>query len=284
MKRKSIYLTSAAILTAGIGLGAYFNEQSDTPRIPEHCTEFQPVSEMTAIRYGAEPVDMHLWGRNTLIDNALEDNFGLNAGLLGMTNILYIEFGAIDDEGQFSPARRMYAFEENMQPFGNMVAGVYGSEQIPFYADPMYDDDPHRTRCGQLQSVDGDYLWPGETQIMFEGTPEQVSEIYTLSLQKLIEFSSHNHKFGPLGNNSPNGNSFFGQMSQEINTQIERYGHSAPEFNPSGIDIGVQWEGEFANSELDLPSDPIELERIIANQLSQTSSLPRPLPTDALRR
>ena len=183
MSWKSKLITSVAASAIAVGVAALFNKESDTPRIPEHCTDYLPEGELTAIRFGAEPIDPHLWGRNTVIDNSLEDTFGVNAGPLGFTNHLYVEFGNLNEEGQFTPLRRIHGFDGAMlspQSAGQIVIGAYGINTIPFSQDPIYDDDPHRTNCGELQSAnnDGSYLWPGNTEVIFEGGSEQVGAIY----------------------------------------------------------------------------------------------------------
>jgi hypothetical protein len=169
------------------------------------------------------------------------------------------------------------------QSAGKIVIGAYGSEALPFSTDPIYDDDPHRTICGQLQSAGGGYLWPGDTEVIHVGAAEQVEEIYARALEIVIAFNEQRYDYFPLGIESlgPNGNSFYAVLTQQIQEQIDP--NRANDFNPWGIDFGINWTDENLNiPPSNLPSEQLEgyinkLEETLLTQIENFTSAPHHL-------
>ena len=176
------------------------------------------------------------------------------------------------------------------QSAGQIVIGAYGINTIPFSQDPIYDDDPHRTNCGELQSAnnDGSYLWPGNTEVIFEGGSEQVGAIYFRALQLVNRFNERGYNYFSLGSETlgPNGNSFYAVLTQQIQQQIGI--ENSVDFNPWGIDFGINWQDPtLGDNFTDIPPEQLEqsiiaLENRLAVQLESFASSPQSLPDTSL--
>ena len=251
-----------------------------------------------AVRYGAEPIDFHMFGRNNGWDNFVEDKLGITAGIGGLiANHLYIEVGQIDAEGEFSTLKRIHGFsikEDEGEllmakaPDGRAFMMVIDGKHTPFNMDPIYQDDPHATKPNQLQHADvknfeGAEVWGldpdpehnDNTRVTIQGTEREILEIYSAMVRGAMELNNQDLEYGAMGGeNSPNGNSFSGELREKAaqvaaDLGLEVLHHDPVRWNPGhGDDFDTSVAGAATWESLDDLRDYIDtLEEAAREQL-----------------
>lgn len=191
------------------------------------------------IRYGAEPIDLHLTGKGTHSDKFIENKLGITAGPGGIFNHNYIEILNPDSE----VVKRVHGLglepkdgQLEMTGKGRLIGLVVDGKYTPFSDDPIQRDDPHPHLPNNLQHAESSNRF-GEnpTKIVFNGTERQVMEIYGAMLNSSIDINNQGIKFDLLRLNS---NTFNAEMKEKV-TQISGIlGVKVKSHDPSGWDIG----------------------------------------------
>jgi len=214
-----------------------------------------------AIRFGAEPIDIHMFGRNNGWDNFVEDKLGITAGVGSFANHLYVEVGKVDDDGGFSTLKRIHGFSINQDDDGNLLMAkepdgrsflmVVDGVHTPFSMDPIYQDDPHSNKVNQLQHADAiwansdeRFYWVNDpendaTRIAFQGSEREVLQLYNAMIVGALELNNQDLEYGALGGEgSPNGNSHRSEMIEKLDQVAEQLGIHILPHNPKGWDPG----------------------------------------------
>jgi hypothetical protein len=190
------------------------------------------------IRYGAEPIDLHLFGKGTRVDKALE-RIGITAGIGGSFNHNYIEI--MNPDGDV--VKRIHGLgldpkdgKLEMTGGGRLIGLTIDGKYTDFSQDPVQHDDPHETKPHNLQHADTKN-WFGEdaTKIVFKGSEREVMEIYGAMLRGSIEINNQDIKFDLFGLNS---NTFNAEMKEKVQQIATKMGVTVESHDPSGIDIG----------------------------------------------
>jgi hypothetical protein len=236
-------------------MGNGYEGEYDPVTAPVFKTDVTPTADFKtahgennwAIRFGTEPIDLHLGGKGTGFDKFVEDDLGITAGVGSVFNHNYIEFGRMNDAGEFETVKRVHGLglDENweMTGGGRLVGMVIDGKHTPFSADPIQKDDPHATKPNQLQHADEtNWLSDNATEIVFQGTEQQVMQMYAATVAATIEVNSQGNQFGMMGQNSPNSNSFNTEMKQKINEIGKALGLEIGEHDAGGWDIGSGFE------------------------------------------
>lgn len=221
----------------------------------DYCQQFRNLTEnetVWAIRYGAEPIDFHIFGRNTSVDIFIENKLGITAGLGAFSNHLYIEIGNVEKNGFFSTLKRLHGFSLSENKQGDIIKAksskgraffmVVDGKYTSFSNDPIYIDDPHLTHQNQLQHANHKFLF-GEnaTKIVFRGSEYHVLQLYVAMLVATIELNNQDLSYSALGIHHPNGNSYIFEMKEKLKQMANHLNIKICDHNPSGWDIGKKF-------------------------------------------
>ncbi len=230
---------------------------------PVFKTDIKPTANFTsavgennwAVRFSVEPIDLHLGGKGTGYDRFVEDTIGITAGVGSVFNHNYIEFGRINDAGDFETVKRVHGLglDENweMTGGGRLVGMVVDGKYTPFSADPIQRDDPHATKPNQLQHADvQNWLSDNNSVIAFQGTEQQVMQLYAATVSATIEANFQGHQFGMMGQHAPNSNSFNAEMKEKITEIGAALGLEIGEHNAGGWDIGSGFDMHISEPRL----------------------------------
>ncbi|MCB1580523.1 MAG: LysM peptidoglycan-binding domain-containing protein [Rhodospirillales bacterium] len=251
-----------------------------------------------AIRYGAEPFDAHVFTKiNRLVGSETLDKLNdvgndiFHGGFAAFGNHLYMEFGTLNDDGEFEVQRRIHSFTIADDGEGNKIIATENDGTlftlasggiIPFHEDPIYVMDHHKTKAGQLQSADDDFLFgEGATKIVAQNlTKREAMGIYNVALKGGTDYNDRNI---PVDGANVNGNTMHAGLRSLVEAAAQTLG---PEkmldfnFDPSGWDAGLSYyndlveEGQKPSENMQIPQHTLseystlqELEQeIVANE------------------
>jgi hypothetical protein len=185
------------------------------------------------IRYGAEPIDLHLFkklGRDD-IDKSIERQ-GMTAGIGSVFNHNYIEI--LNPSAEV--VKRVHGMglelkdgKLEMTGSGRLVGLVVDGKYTKFENDdPVQRDDPH-TKPHNLQHADT------HTKVVYTGSERAVMEIYGAMIRGSIEINNKDIKFGLFGLNS---NTFNAEMKEKVNQISEKMKVTVNDYDPPGWDVG----------------------------------------------
>lgn len=255
-----------------------------------------------AVRLGAEPVDMHFFGRKSWWDEFAEDTLGITAGLGSYANHQYIEFGTVGEDGEFTTLKRVHGFSIDEADgelilgkalFGRAFVMVVDGELTPFSMDPIYQDDPHATKPNQLQHADSiwtnsneRHYWSNDpkndaTRIVYKGSERVVLQLYATVISKTMELNNRDLPFGIFGNGtpflggaSPNAISFKAELEEALHQVAQHLGveilpHEPVGWNPGENDVLETGDARVAtwDSLQDLRGHVSDLEKAASEQL-----------------
>ncbi len=249
MKRRFLMQAAAAALGV-IALQPDFPIRNVKPtrfdRENNPPTEFQTW----AIRFGAEPIDLHIADKKLGIDTSLLSGFdGAVGGPGRIFNHNYIEIGTLDQEGNFESRKRIHGIGLDkygkMTGEGTLIGFVIDGKHTRFEDDPIQADDPHKTRRNQLQHAlvknrtGGDY-----TKIVYKGSEAGVMALYAAMVQATIQFNddAKRNEFHLLGQTGPNSNSFNSLMKRILNAAARERGDTIDAHDAWGWDIGHDYK------------------------------------------
>lgn len=186
------------------------------------------------IRYGAEPIDLHLLGKNSRADKFLEGH-GVTAGVGSVFNHNYIEI--LNPSGEVVKRVHGMGLEPKdgkleMTGSGRLVGLVVDGKYTTFEKDdPVQRDDPHATKPHNLQHADKqDY-----TKTVFTGSERDVMEIYGAMIRGSIEINNKDLYFSLFGLNS---NTFNAEMKEKVDQIAEKMGVKVEDHDAPGWDVG----------------------------------------------
>ncbi len=214
-------------------------EGQKSPTIKPAFDEAREGEKGWKIRYGAEPIDLHLTGKGTRSDKFIENRLGITAGPGGIFNHNYIEILNPNNE----VVKRVHGLglepkddQLEMTGKGRLIGLVVDGKYTPFSDDPIQRDDPHPRLPNNLQHAESLSLF-GEnpTKIVFNGTEREVMEIYGAMLNSSIDINNQGIKFDLLRLNS---NTFNAEMKEKVNQISGILGVKVKSHDPSGWDIG----------------------------------------------
>lgn len=184
------------------------------------------------IRYGAEPIDLHLLGKGSRGDKWLESH-GVTAGIGGVFNHNYIEI--LNPSGEVVKRVHGMGLEPKdgkleMTGSGRLVGLVVDGKYTKFENDdPIQRDDPHATKPHNLQHADT------HTKVVFTGSEREAMEIYGAMIRGSIEINNKDIKFGLFGLNS---NTFNAEMREKVSQITEKIGVKVGDYDAQGWDVG----------------------------------------------
>lgn len=260
-------MLSGGVLTDVVKDGAIKAEN----KISEHFDSATEGSRNWSIRFGAEPIDLHLTGKGTQADKFLENKAGITAGVGSVFNHNYIE--VVNPDGQVTKRVHGIGLDQNWQMTGSgrLVGFVTDGKYTKFSDDPLQKDDPHATKQNQLQHADED----GYTKTVFRGNERQVLQLYGGLVQSTIEINRQNSEFGLLGQKNPNSNSYNAEMKEKLNEMTDRLGIRVESHNAPGWDIGSDFDMKTESAKTisspslaELRKDVDQLEQTAAQQLT----------------
>ncbi|MCE7887326.1 MAG: hypothetical protein DYH13_07480 [Alphaproteobacteria bacterium PRO2] len=186
------------------------------------------------IRYGAEPIDLHLFGKGSRIDKGLE-SAGITAGIGSVFNHNYIEI--LNPSGEVVKRVHGMGLEPKdgkleMTGSGRLVGLVVDGKYTIFEKDdPVQRDDPHAVKPHNLQHADfKDY-----TKTVFTGNEREIMEIYGAMIRGSIEINNKDIKFDLFGLNS---NTFNAEMREKVNEISKEMGIKVKDHDAPGWDVG----------------------------------------------
>ena len=193
------------------------------------------------IRYGAEPIDLHLFkklGRKD-IDKSIEAK-GVTAGPGGVFNHNYIEI--LNPAGEVVKRVHGIGLEAKdgkleMTGSGRLVGLVVDGKYTTFENDdPIQRDDPHAKKPHNLQHADEIRMLRGEfTKTVFKGSEREVMEIYGAMIRGSIEINNKDIRFDLFGLNS---NTFNAEMKEKVNQIAKLMGVEVGSHDAPGWDVG----------------------------------------------
>ncbi len=210
------------------------------------------------IRYGAEPIDLHL-----IDDKGKPQDPGvtmISAGPGAVFNHNYIEI--MNPDGDVVKRVHGMGLDENwkMTGGGRLVGFVTDGKYTKFSDDHIQQDDPHVSKSNNLQHADVKNMIGGDyTKVVFTGTEREVLQMYGTLVRSTIEINNQDPKFGLLGQFLPNSNTFNAEMKEKLGQISKELGLEIGTHNALGIDIG---------------SNPDMLETERATKIFCTESLP----------
>ncbi|MCB9982560.1 MAG: LysM peptidoglycan-binding domain-containing protein [Rhodospirillales bacterium] len=281
---------SAAALTNGFngesGAKAAMGTSSEWQTFPSPASAGDAFSSAAegeknwAIRYGAEPFDAHvfskinrLFGSPTLdkLDDVGNDIF--NGGFAAFGNHLYMEFGTLNDDGEFEVQRRIHSFTIADDGEGNKIIATENNGTlftlasggiIPFHEDPIYVMDHHKTKAGQLQSSDDDFLFgEGSTKIVLQNlTRREAMGIYNVALKGGIEYNKGNIPIDAsdigdiIDGLTITGNTMHAGLRHMVESTANSLGKTGDfDFDPSGWNSGLTYYKNSIEEKLEVPEN-----------------------------
>ncbi len=186
------------------------------------------------IRYGAEPIDLHLLKKagKPDWDKSIEAK-GMTAGPGGVFNHNYIEI--LNPAGDVVKRVHGLGLERKgdtleMTGSGRLVGLVVDGKYTTFEKDdPVQRDDPHATKPHNLQHADT------YTKTVFTGSEREVTEIYGAMIRGSIEINNKDLSFGLFGLNS---NTFNAEMKEKVNEIAGQMGVKVESHDAPGWDVG----------------------------------------------
>lgn len=275
------------------------NGISGTDNINGRFSDATEGEQNWAIRYGAEPVDLHMTGLSNDRGETREPGFwNITAGPAGFTNHNYIDIGRINDAGEFETLKRIQALAidknltmldpGNSRLFGFVIDGQYNTFEED---DMVLADDPHHERARDFQHADvedydladiftGDDPTDDYTHIVFQGSERDVMQIYAGMVAATIEINNQDPEFSAAADLSwnwmvgeaPNSNTFNAEMKEVANKIAEHLGVEIGEHDPSGWDIGATPDMLETTEPTVATWDSIDDLRAYVDRLEQASS------------
>jgi hypothetical protein len=193
-----------------------------------------PAQGQWYIRWGAEPIDLHLSGPRSRLDRFIE-KIGITAGPGSIFNHNYFE--VVNGDGQVVKRIQGLGLNEKweMSGTGRLVGLVVDGHYTRFSDDPLQRHDPHPKLHNQLQHADR----AGRTKEIYRGSEQDVLSLYGGMIRATLDINNRGPEFFVFGQDGPNSNGFHATLFKVLRDMTAARGEDIRKHDPPGWDIGL---------------------------------------------